>query len=339
MKESNIANILRCNPVIIPTEYRSLAESFTHRFIHQHSYAGIPLDYKIVYNRVCCAIQELLPNPAFTPKSFHAYIKPAKLFYSNRDIQLLANLYSTDPDRMFQYAMCFFAVFIRSLKNDYISVIRHLDINDVDQVLLTTLHTTLMDYNPEQNFSIQYLKQYLQDAIYALAGQDRPIPLSKNEFGMYIRLLKFIKQYQVDDSNLERFLVEINAKRSQTATEHPIFDISPKDLEKGFDITLQKAKKLLTIHYTEVNDIRAITYYEENDTFTDELGGTTDPAYIKVELQLLCEEMFPNPEERDAFWHYLNNEYSRFTKEDFDRFHITRYTLNKMIEFIRKTTQ
>lgn len=346
-KTTNLAEQLKCNPSIIPVEYIGKATHLTVEFIKHFSYEStldqfvtdwMKIDYDLVYNRACHVINEQLQNnPDFSPETFTTYITPGSLFYSVKDVQTLASLYSSCPDQAFPFAMAFMAAFIKNFKTKYIFVVNQLEKEDVNQILLSAVHRTLLKYEPSTNFSFSYLQQEMQAALYEYAGSMLPIPLGRNDYGYFLKICKYVRYYNVNPSNLERFLYEINTEDDLADTQR-IFQIDAQDLEKGFHVTLSKAKKLLTIYYTTKNDYRWYAYTEEDDepdTSNDIFGGFNEYKFLEIELKSFAESVFPDENKRKAFWHLVTSEHSTFSKQDLINFGLTRYELSKMLSLLK----
>ncbi len=348
MTNKNLETILHCSPALIPVDYKAKADRTTNDFVRLFSFDvkvdhfvtdWMKLDRTIVYNRVCRRINhELHTNPDFNLMTYDSYMKLGTLFYSQEDIQTLASIYSTCSDTAFKYCMVFFAVYIHNFKKDYSFVVKKMEKEDVDQILLTAVHNVLLHYGTsDTNFSFHYLHQELQAALFSFAGAMLPETINRNEFGQYVKLISYINKYGVNRYNLEQFILEINATYEELSRDNRIFKLEAKDYEKGFKITLPKAVKLLSIYYAATNDNRLSEYTsdEEDENYSDPFGGTNDNRYSDVELEQLADLLFPQENLNRAFWHLVTSPNSTFTKEDFERYQITRYQLNKMIELLR----
>lgn len=343
---TNLAELLNCTPCIIPVEYAKKAHHVTVEFIKHFSYEStvdkfvtewMKIDYDLIFNRTCYVINEQLKNnPDFSIETFSSYITPGTLFYSAKDIQALASVYSSCPNQAFSYAMAFMAAYMKGFKKKYIFVVKQLEKEDVDQILLSAIHRALMKYDSSVHFSFQYLQLEMQAALYEYAGATLPIPIGRNDYSQFLKLSKYVSIYNVNSNNLERFLYEINTEDVLSDNQR-IFQITDQDLENGFHVTLSKAKKLLTIYYTTKNDYRWYSYTDDElDTSNDIFGGCVENKFFEIELKSFAESVFPDENKRKAFWHLVTSEHSTFSRQDLIDLGVSRYELSKMIRLLKE---
>lgn len=339
-KTNFIATHLHCSATSIPAEYRDKAMSFATRYRKSYSLSGLyRMDYDIVYNRVCYLVDvQLATNPKFTVRQFSQYVNADTLFYSPKDIQMLLQIYKTNPEEAFPYIICFFARKLCSFKRNKIAYIKGLDEEDVDEVMMIALYKVLDRYDLQKPFSFSYLDLELFAAITQLGGEMHTFGLPRNDYVNYLKFSYFIEKYALIPDNIAQFLTEINLPTEEPGINGQSFSIDEQDRQYSCRITLRKAYDYYSLHALEHYGIVSASYYDKDaDMMIDNTGAVTDSGYDEAEMALFASQTYPDEVDARMFYRLTEPKGAVFTNQELkDEYHYTRYALTKLKEQLKR---
>lgn len=331
-----LAALLHCNPAAIPKPLVHPAEKMRDHYIRIFSMGGMfALSPSIVYNRICYHVSSKLEhNVPLTASNFDEVIRFRELFFSFPDLVALIRAFQTDPDSAFPYVLAFFAPKLYQCKRRHRTHFRHVDMEDVDCVLVEALCSTIAKPKAAVNFNFEYLDLELRAAIYELAGLMHPVRMPRNVYDKYNRFCLFIEKYNLTPENIEQFLLLMDAEES-AHLPHPMFPGMEQETYRC-RISLRDALCFYDLFQITQQGITSIWYYDEvSGLLEDASGGVPDYGYEYAELSASLDSL-PVASREQILKHLCSSGGDTFTKEDIRFLATTRYEINKVKAALRK---